>query len=237
MKHLLLYHLFPVNDWRHVSEELLSDLPYQGIVVHVSLPHNADQIQEEVTEFVRKYPVDAVWYSANSGNGEVDALRRLVTENIHGAYDTLTYLHSKGVTKPGNRHIQNWRRIMYYFVVQRRDLVERAFRKGYYAYGINKTKVTRLADGFHGSRFFYEGNFVVLNLRKVDLTEAVAKQLEDCYYAVEGFWGKLGHPSKAYTAFNSGVNHYVSSVPCKDYMTRWGRWRYTVISLYYRIKS
>ena len=237
MRHLLLYHLFPVNHWREVTAELFSQLPYQGIIVHVSLPDITEERQAEVATFLRQYPVDKVFYSPNSGKGEYDALRRFVEECAFEGYDTLTYLHSKGVTKPGNPHIQNWRRLMYYFVVQRRDLLEQAFRRGYFCYGINKSYPNQADEGFRGCRFFYEGNFVVINLRKVNLREGVKSSMENSYYGVEGFWGKICPPKKAYTSFNSGVNHYFSSVAQADYTTALRRFRYRLVFYYYRLKA
>ena len=237
MATILLYHLYPINNWKEVTSELFSYLPYENIIVHVSLPDMAEERQAEVASFLRQYPVDKVLYSPNSGKGEYDALLRFVKECTFDGYDSLTYLHSKGVTKPDNPHIQNWRRLMYYFVVQRRELIERAIRRGFVTYGINKTPVSREADGFRGSQFFYEGNFVSLNLRKVNLREAVEQLLENDYYGVEGFWGKLCPDRLGFSPFNSGINHYRSSVSPDVYKSALARWHYRVIKNFYQAKA
>ena len=201
------------------------------------MPDGADQLAGEVEQYFKQYKVAEIIYSVNSGKGEVDAMKRFVqTKNTEG-FDVLTYMHCKGVTKPGNKHIEEWTKLMHHFIINEMDVCQWAFRKGFVTYGINKSIPVQSDEGFRGSRFFYEGNFVSLNLRKVNLKESVAQHLEDSYYGLEGFWGKLCSYKEAYTPFCSGVNHYMATVPRKDYITAIGRWRYRFIKSFYIVKS
>lgn len=237
MKRILLYHVYPVNNWREITQELFVRTPFDHIVVHVSLPVDDSVSRTDVISFFTPYSVSSILFSLNSGTGEVDALRAFTTHTDLRDFDILTYLHSKGVTKTDNPHVRAWTSMMRYFVIDRMDLCERAFRRGFVTYGINKSPVTRVAAGFRGSRFFYEGNFVSLNLRRVNLREAVERLLENDYYGVEGFWGKLCSFRLGYSPFDSGVNHYTSSVSPKIYRSATGRCRYRFIRSFYKVRA
>jgi hypothetical protein len=215
----------------------LKKLPFDKVVVHISLPSADDNIKEEVAQYFNQYPVAEILYSPNSGKGEVDALKQFAATQDIADYDVLTYMHCKGVTKPENPHIWQWTRLMHYFIIEHMATCHRVFRKGYVTFGINKSIPAKGDEGFRRSRFYYEGNFVSLNLRKVDLKQAVAQHLEDSYYGVEGFWGKLCSYREGYTIFNSGVNHYLLSVPLTAYTTKFGRLKYDLTRQYYLFKT
>ena len=117
------------------------------------------------------------------------------------------------------------------------DRCKKAFSKGFVTYGINKSIPHPDDEGFRGSNFYYEGNFVSLNLNKVDLKKAVKEHLEPTYYGLEGFWGKLCAYNSGYAVFNSGINHYLMTVAEKDYSTTLGRLRYSLIRKFYTAKS
>jgi hypothetical protein len=234
---ILLYHVYPINHWREITDVLFQKLPFDKIIVHVSLPGADEKIKKELQDYFSTYPVDQILYSPNSGTGEVDAITSLVAYIDLNGFDILTYMHCKGVTKPGNEHIAGWTELMRYFIIEKMNRCEAAFSKGYITYGINKTVPNQEDEGFHGCNYFYEGNFVSLNLKKVNLRKAIEKHLEHSYYGLEGFWGKLCSYKWGYAVFNSGVNHYISTVEEKDYTTALARWRYGLVRNFYKAKS
>lgn len=236
MRSILLYHIYPINHWKEITDFLFQKLPFHKIVVHVSLPQGEDHRKGELETYFNNYGVHQFLYSANSGKGEVDAMKSFVAQRLYEGFDLLTYMHCKGVTKPDNKNIENWTRLMRYFIIEKMEQCKKVFRKGYVAFGINKTVPNQEDEGFRGSNFFYEGNFVSLNLKAVDLEQAVARHLEDSYYGLEGFWGKLCPYKKGYAIFNSGINHYLLSVAEKDYTSSLGRLRYKMVRHYYLLR-
>jgi hypothetical protein len=234
---ILLYHIYPVNNWKAITDLLFQTLPFEKIIVHVSLPENEEGRKEEVEKYFKDYPIDQILFSVNSGTGEVDAMKSLVRSVDLEGFDLLTYMHCKGVTKPENEHILEWTKLMRYFIIEKMQRCMNVFRKGYITYGINKSIPDQADAGFKGSNFFYEGNFVSVNLKKVELEKAVEEHLEQTYYGLEGFWGKLCSYERGYSIFNSGINHYLRSVPEKDYTTALGRWKYSLIKEFYSAKS
>lgn len=234
---ILLYHIYPINNWREITDLLFQKLPFDKIVVHVSLPKEKDTCKKEIESYFQKYGVHDFLYSSNSGIGEVDAITSFVRSVELKGYDILTYMHCKGVTKPNNKHILSWTKLMRYFIIEKMDISRKAFQKGYITCGINKSVPNQKDEGFHGCNFFYEGNFVTLNLKKLDLKKAVEQHLEHTYYGLEGFWGKLCDYELGYTMFNSGINHYVMTMEEKDYTTSLARMKYNIIKCFYDIKS
>jgi hypothetical protein len=234
---ILLYHIYPINHWQEITDILFQKLPFDKIVVHVSLPANDEGIRLELESYFKKYPVNEILYSPNSGTGEVDAMKRFISSVDLQEFDLLTYMHCKGVTKPANSHIMEWTKLMRYFIIEKIDQCKKAFRRGFVTYGINKAIPNQQDEGFRGSNFYYEGNFVSLNLKKVNLKKAVEEHLEHTYYGLEGFWGKLCSYKMGYAVFNSGVNHYLMAVPEKDYTTVFGRLKYSMIRNFYKLKS
>lgn len=238
MKTVLLYHIYPINNWQEITTFLFQKLPFQRIVVHVSLPDNNDDYKQLLEDYFKRYPVDEILYTLNSGKGEVDALKSFVQTQDLREFDTLTYMHCKGVTKPGNYNVLAWTRLMRYFIIEKMDVCEKAFKKGFVTFGVNKSIPSAMGEeGFRNSNFFYEGNFISVNLKKVDLAKALIIHLEECYYGLEGFWGKLCTYQEGYSPFDSGINHYLMPIEEKDYNTSLARLKYRVTKYFYRVKS
>jgi hypothetical protein len=237
MTTILLYHVYPINHWKEITGILFQELPFDKIVVHVSLPTMEESQKHEVEAFFQKYPVDDILYSPNSGTGEVDAIKVFIQTHDLKGFDLLTYMHCKGVSKPGNKYILEWTKMMRYFIIEKMSVCKRAFRKGYITFGVNKSIPNKADEGFRNCNFFYEGNFVSLNLKKVNLEQAVHAQLENTYYGLEGFWGKLCAYQEGYSIFNSGINHYLSPISEKDYATSYARFRYSLVKNFWSIKS
>lgn len=236
-KKVLLYHLYPVNNWKEISDHLFKNIPHDKVFVHVSIPINEEEefVMNEVKLFFSKYKYDISFLlSKNSAHPEVDAMISFIENHTCIDYKVLTYMHSKGVTKPENPNIKDWVELMRYFIIDRMDICEKAFRKGYITYGVNKSLPDPKSPGFINSTYFYEGNFVSVNLAKVkDFGLQVVEKVEKNYYGLEGLWGKLCKPNLAYSPFNSGVNHYLSPFPERIYKVKVNRIYHNVNLFYY----
>jgi len=227
MKKILLYHLFPVNNWKEVTQKLLSNVPHDDIIVHVSLPEgmNSEIVQQFLTVFPR---VKEVFYSSNSNHPEVDGMEKFRSRIDLTQYSILTYMHSKGVTKPTSQNIKDWTELMRYFIIDRMELCTRAFKRGYLLYGVNKTTQSDFeAD------FFYAGNFVSVNLTPGMISKIQSTLIDKNYHGLEGFWGKLCSDRQAFNVFYSRIDHYSNPFPESNYKDRKGRVRYSIVSFLY----
>lgn len=235
MKKILLFHIYPVNHWKEVTQQLLSGLPHDEVIVHVSL--ELDSCQKEISDFlVTIEKVREILYSSNSPHPEVDAMEKFLTRVNIEDYSILTYMHSKGVSKAISQNIRDWTELMRYFIIEKMPLCERIFKKGYLLYGVNRTD-----DSNFDAHFFYAGNFVSINLTPAMISKIKSTPMEKEYYGLEGFWGKLCTSKYAYNAFYSRIDHYTNPFPERFYKSKWGRIRYSITSSfyyhYYQIKN
>lgn len=226
---VLFFHIYPVNNWKEVTAHLLADVPHDDIFVHVSLPpgqHIDSLISDQfLLSFSR---IKAVYYSPNSAHPEADAMEKFLSHVNLSTYALLTYMHSKGVTKPDSENVKHWTELMRYFIIDKMALCERVFRKGYLLYGVNRTDKSDFdAD------FFYAGNFVSVNLTPDVITKIRQVPIEKNYHGLEGFWGKLCDRRRAYNAFYSRIDHYINPFPATFYKSTWQRIRYSLISFLY----
>lgn len=237
MRSILLYHIYPINHWKDITAFLFQKLPFQRIIIHVSLPNENEMLKQELEDYFKNYPVNDILYSLNSGKGEVDAMKKFVQTQDLKQFDILTYMHCKGVSKPDNKNISDWTRLMHYFIIEKMNICKKVFKKGFTTFGVNKSVPDKGDEGFRGCNFYYEGNFVSLNLKKVNLKEAVEKYLENSYYGLEGFWGKTCSYKEGYSIFDSGINHYLMPISEQDYKTTFARFKYNLIKQFYTIRA
>lgn len=225
MKSVILYHLYPKNNWKEVTSDLLSLTSHEAIFVSVSIDFFDGLFNRNAIErFLKTIPkVQQVFFTKNNKQlGEVSGFNRLRQELDFSVWDVVTYLHSKGVTKPDNECIKDWVQLMKYFVIERHDICLQAFENGFALYGCNLGTFQEGAERvgpFRFSDFHYSGNFVSVNLNLVR-KEFLTTPCDKDYYGVEAFWGKLCPRSKAFNAHYSGAhisNHYKERYPSKFY--------------------
>ena len=234
MKKILLYHVFPVNNWREVTASLISNVPHDDIYVHVSIHHDMPLSENDLVSHLRSFgKVRTIFFSGNSQHAEVDAMEVFRSNIEFKEYSLLTYMHSKGVTKSNSKNINDWIELMRFFIIEKMELCETVFRKGYLLYGVNKTAVSVDDHDFYGASFFYAGNFVSVNLTSDMISKIQSVQLPKTYYGLEGFWGKLCATDLAYNAFHSRVNHYLTPFPENNYKKWTQRIRYSIVSFCY----
>lgn len=234
MSKVLLFHIFPINTWKNVSDRLLAHVPHEDIFVHVSIDPELNN-QEEVRSYLSAFPkVRSVFYSINSAHPEVDAMETFRANINFHQYSILTYMHTKGVTKPESQNIEDWTELMRYFVLDKMNLCEKAFKRGYLLYGVNKTPESGNQGHFKGIDFFYAGNFISVNLTAEVVQKIKTLPLPMEYYGLEGFWGKLCTNQQAYNVFYSRINHYVTPFPAYLYKSWIRRTRYSITAFLYQ---
>lgn len=217
-----------------MTTKLLSDVPHKDIFVHVSLDQNAVPGQDQIGQFLTSFSrIKRVFYSPNSIHPEVDAME-IFRKNVRFPdYSILTYMHTKGVTKPEDNNVQDWIELMRYFIIDKIDLSVEVFSRGYLIYGVNKTLVEEKDRDFEGAEFFYAGNFVSISLTPGMIDAIKSTPLAKSYYGLEGFWGKLCPSRSAYNAFHSRVNHYLTPFPERYYKLWTRRLLYSAIAFCY----
>lgn len=224
---VLLYHIYIVNNWKATSENLLKDVPHDDIYINV----NIDllyiwKLPYVIFCFKQFDKVRKITFTLNSKTqAEVRGFKRLRSAVLNKGYALATYIHGKGVTKPRNKNIQDWVELMRYFIMERMDLCLDAFSKGSKLYGVNIGEYNAGEEKYgpyRHSSFHFSGNFVTVNLKMLNV-EFFQTPLDEDYFGVEGFWGKLCTSTEAYCPHISGkniTNHYREPYPASLYKTK-----------------
>lgn len=226
-KSLLVYNLLPKTIWKDVTTSLLSCVPHDDIVIHVSMPLKSWFFMRQIKNFlyngVNGNKIKAVYFSQNiKSRGESIGFNKVRKNYDLSGYDILTYIHSKGTSKKKKNTgpIRDWTEVMRYFVVERHDLCVEAFSKGYWLYGINLSKGMHPKESdkleFPDTRFIYGGNFVSCSLKHL-LNEVQSAPVKPSYFGVERFWGAICPEDKAFCVHETNTDNYNQNYPPEMY--------------------
>lgn len=220
-KSVLIYHVYLRNNWKELTSALFMGIPHDDICVNV----NVDwfllwKFIPAVIWFKKDKKVKKVFFTINStSKAEVLGFKKLRYWIQSRGYSLVTYMHGKGVTKPYNQNIKDWVELMRYFIVDRSDLCLEAFDKNYKLYGVN-LEAYKVGNGRSGpykfSEFHFSGNFVSINLDLLS-DKFFSTEVDEDYFGIEGFWGKLCPISEVYCPFISNVDHYQTPFPKQKY--------------------
>tara|TARA_R110000850_G_scaffold20864_4_gene61814 strand:+ start:595 stop:1284 length:690 start_codon:yes stop_codon:yes gene_type:complete len=224
-KTILLYNLYPINNWKEITDRLIKKVPHDEVFIHVSLSLVQNIFyKQKIRKFLKTYnKVTLIIFSINESKiAEVKGFIKLRSVLFKKKVSVVTYIHSKGVTKPHNKNIQDWVELMRYFLIDRMDLCLDAFSKGYKLYGVNMGHYKEGEEKYGPSQFssfHFSGNFVTVNLKLLNV-EFFQTPLDEDYFGVEGFWGKLCNSKDVYCPHISGTNiknHYLEPYPDSFY--------------------
>lgn len=219
-KAVLFLHVYLVNNWRAVSERLLRAAPHQTVIVHLCYDRSWPFTLFLARRFFKRFPNvrEIVESVNNTASPEVAGFRKMLAKVSLSDYEVLTYMHAKGVTKPRNQNVRDWVELMRHFHTDRFDLIRDVFRQGYALYGVNLATYAKGAERYgpyQFSDFHYSGNFVSVNLEKLR-NKLYSIPVDEGYFGLEGYWGKLTDVSGAYCAHISSLhikNHYSERYP------------------------
>lgn len=222
MKSIILYNVYPKNHWKQLTQFLLSDVPHDTIIVNVTMD-KWDMIlrKKSIERFLKKIPkVSKIYFTPNSSYGEVPGFITMRNDTDLSEYSILTYMHSKGVTKPDNDNIKDWVRLMHYFIIDKFKQTEEVFSKNYILYGVNLLKIEDWIESsdygpYRFSDYHYSGNFVSVNLDLIR-DKFLNTPVDLDYFGIEGFFGKLCSYEQAYSAHLSTKiiqSHYKEPYP------------------------
>jgi hypothetical protein len=212
---VLLYNLYPLNNWRQITNSLLSKVPHDDIYVHINIPKR-NPIKAYIAYYylLNNKKVKEIFFSINlKSKGESTGFK-VFRKNINfDNYKIATYVHSKGSSRKrkNTKPIKAWVELLRYYTIERLDLAKNAFQKGYLLFGVNlqNEHIKDKSDNimFPETKFHYSGNFVTINLNYLRY-EFLNNVCLSNYYGVEVFWGTLCSIEKAYCVHQSNVNHY-----------------------------
>ncbi|EMR03694.1 hypothetical protein [Cesiribacter andamanensis] len=208
-----------------ITKELLQEVPQDEIVINVSFDLRKLYLIPFAYIYLKiNYPkIVKIFITQNNSNyGEILGLEKFRSRIDLSRYNVLTYIHSKGVTKPNSKPVSDWRALMRYFIMHKYDDAIKVFARGYELYGVNlfredENPANKNMYAFRHSKYIYRGNFIILNLDKLR-SKLCTVTIDRDYYSVEGLWGKLTTIDKAYNAHSSSISHYNYEYPSEKYI-------------------
>ena len=104
----VFYHVAKMNNWQEVDREMMTTIKESGLKIDV---------------FVRNECEDIGLY-------EFPTLEMLREFSINNPDYYCLYIHTKGVSKPTNHQVADWRRCMMYFLVEKYELCLKELNRG-----------------------------------------------------------------------------------------------------------
>jgi hypothetical protein len=204
------YHAYLVGDWRALVHEQIALLrrhvPVSELVCFAVAP-------DPHTPKDFRLLVDDLWaapvrYHFQSQGNEVDginALRAYVewTENEAA----VLFFHTKGITKPGDQKIQDWRHLMEYFTIERYQRALETLDLGFDVVGCNfLSREAPIANHFSGNFWWAR----LSHLRRLpQIGSNTDKNLSESWVTSHG--GTFG------SLHESGIDHYLEAYPRSRY--------------------
>jgi len=220
MRSLLLYNLYPKKNWQEITDIVLKNVPlHDDIIVNITLDRWDRIIKKHkyIQAYLKKIPkIQKVIFTLNNPMlGEVPAFDNLRKQIKYDNYNIVTYCHSKGVTKPKNKNILDWVKLMTYFLIERHDLCIATFKQGYKLYGtqLHHYQYDRIREKtYKYCDYWYAGTFFSVNLDELK-REFISTNCPPSYYGVEAFPGLLCDSKFAYCAHKSPYSLYDNPYP------------------------
>src|SRR5262245_38319411 len=135
---IVVYHVAGIGDWKQVVDEQLQLLQQSGLVKDIRITYvgkELDWLEDRLALYDITYQI--VRSDLNTDHCETFAMmeidRLAKEERIE---DPIMYIHTKGVSNPGNASKRAWRHLMESWVV-RRWQVNMAYLKMFDAVGVN----------------------------------------------------------------------------------------------------
>ena len=205
---LAFYHAFLIGSWEDLVREQIDLLFQRGPAIELNAyvvapdPHDAKRFDDLMgAHWPSRVPTKVAW-AGNECDG-IEYLRYNLRYQAvsHPEQAGVLFFHTKGITKPGDVNVQDWRHLMEYFLIDRwqEALLSLA---GLDAVGVNyRSLEPGIPDHFSGN-FWWS---TVAHLRTLpppaNMTD---KNTAESWVSSSGNMGSL---------HESGVNHYRERYP------------------------
>ena len=162
-------HIYAVNDYKKIVEDQVRRIYDSGLIQHVSRIYYCVVGPEPYIIEESKYCL--LDCSNNMSDHEIFTLHHIhkIAKNTEKNFK-LFYIHTKGVTRPEEKALQDWRELMEYFCLNQWQYALEALDVGDTA-GINIRYYGKVAKRFH-----YSGNFWWANSHYIKTLPHLSKE-------------------------------------------------------------
>jgi hypothetical protein len=109
----IFFHVYTINNYQDIVNEFLK--------IGQSCINQCDNLFVYIVgdNKIINLPEKAQVIKHNNNNCEFDTLEAIRAYCINNPLDNILYCHTKGVTTPGNECIDDWRKYMWYFLLEK----------------------------------------------------------------------------------------------------------------------
>ncbi len=211
----IYFHICLIGNWKEVVSNLLFKIENSGLYNYVNEIRcvilgdlNNTEINSVLKQFNKNNKINIVLRDNNINLYEKLTINKLLEDsqsNIEkDAY--ILYIHSKGVTKPNNKYVEEWVNYMSYFNIYKfNDCLTNLADFNVSAVGVN------LQEKENEYPLHYSGNFWWSKMSHI----RNLKPIIDNYYISPEFWvtSIIDKNTKYISLWNSNVNHYFDVYP------------------------
>lgn len=204
----IFYHMYCVNDCNKRFVDTYTRIKNSGLLdkaesLSVVLVGPEKQAQEPL---IKDLPKVKTFIKPNN-NTEADTLR-MIWDYANTAEGKVLYLHSKGVTKPNHKNIQDWKELMEYFLIDQHEKCIESLDSNDVC-GVN----------YLPGRPHYSGNFWWATTKHIKKLRKLKTEMVDRLYC-EYWLFDIDAKIKRKEIYNSGIDHYKKPYPKELYVLK-----------------
>lgn len=201
-----------INNWEEITNQILCQINSSGLIDKIDnlFFYVVGELNKNNLEKIKKIQQLNPKYKVKSLRKEVQTYEKLtlnsLLEDCQNKYINckILYLHSKGITRVGNKNVEDWVKYLIYFNVNKHEECISALDK-YDACGVNLNE----KPSFHYSgNFFWANSNYINKLDPLEIKENFVSH-EDYvkYYLASEMW-LCSKTKNCKTLHNSNINHY-----------------------------
>ena len=213
---IVVYHIAGMGDWKEVLDEQLQMLSQVGLTNNVRITYLGKE-QDYLEDRLSLHGINATIVRSDTNTDHCETFAMIEIDRLakkEKVTAPILYMHTKGVSNPGNASKRAWRQLMEAWVV-RRWKVNVAFLNSYDAVGVN---------WIEGGPQHFSGTFWIANpdwIRKLPDFESYHNQSGAHRYTCELWIGahqwckalSLGCKNEPFWNFNYDYNRWLPKAP------------------------
>jgi hypothetical protein len=211
-KTFIYLHVCMINNWEEITNQILNQINTSGLIDKIEnlFFFVLGELNKNNLEKIKKIQQLNPKYKVKSIRKEVQTYEKItlnyLLDDCKNKYENckILYLHTKGITRVGNKNVEDWVKYLIYFNVNKHNDCINALDK-YDTCGVNLHEKPLL---HYSGNFFWANSEYIKKLEELDIREHFICQ-EDYvkYYLASEMW-ICSKTNNCKTLHNSNVNHY-----------------------------
>jgi hypothetical protein len=220
-KTFIYLHVCMINNWEEITNQILNQINTSGLIDKIEnlFFFVLGELNKNNLEKIKKIQELNPKYKVKSLRKEIKTYEKITLNSLlddcKNKYENckILYLHTKGITRVGNKNVEDWVKYLIYFNVNKHNDCINALDQ-YDTCGVNLHEKPSL---HYSGNFFWANSEYIKKLEELDIREHFICQ-EDYvkYYLASEMW-VCSKTKKCISLHNSNINHYHQSYKLEDY--------------------